>query len=199
MTSLEHEADWWANCANTWMEEFKQQSYTRHLGFSEFGSWPWFDLGGRSVVDMGGGPVSLLLKCVNGNILTVVDPCVFPDWVAERYSSCGIDFVREPAEQWQGEGYDEAWIYNVLQHVESPQLVIENAMSCAKRVRIFEWTNIPACAFHPHELLPDLLDEWTGIDGMRLRGVNSEWGESKLAASWAAVFDTTKRGHRALV
>jgi len=64
----EWEFGWWGNCVNTYGEETKQLLYAARMGLTAFhdGKSPFnFDLGGASVLDIGGGPSSLLLKCTN--------------------------------------------------------------------------------------------------------------------------------------
>ena len=55
--------------------------------------------------------------------------------------------------------FDEAWIYNCLQHVLNPTQILENAMKVANVVRIFEWVNIDPYEGHLHRLTPELLRE----------------------------------------
>jgi hypothetical protein len=162
------EAEWWADCANTLHEEQKQLVYATRMGL--IANWscahpPEFDIEGRSVLDIGGGPVSLLLKCVNRGRCVVVDPSDFPLWVFERYRHCKIDFWHGPAEEITDEKlhFDEAWIYNVLQHVGDPAEVIERARKHASTVRVFEWIDIDPYPGHPHRLEREGLDEW--LDG----------------------------------
>jgi hypothetical protein len=130
---------------------------------------PSFDLQGRSIIDIGGGPCSLLLKCQNLGEAIVVDPAPFPPWVKARYKEHGVKLVRKEAENigvtGPAERYDEAWIYNVLQHVRDPEQVVQRAMMSAKLVRIFEWVGIAAYDGHPNELEPEKLDEWLGSSG----------------------------------
>lgn len=172
MSWQEHQAwesAWWSTCTNTFCEETKQITYAHRMGLintpqGEF--WPVYDMGGKSVLDLGGGPVSMLLKTINTHWLTVVDPGDYPRWVAERYGSAAIDYVREPAEEYRTNAvYDECWIYNVLQHVIDPGKVLENAQKYARLLRIFEWTNVPPCPGHPHMLEREWLDETLGGKG----------------------------------
>lgn len=164
------EREWWGDCANTYGEETKQLFYARQMGLvmshdnvhSPFG----FDVRGKKILDIGGGPVSLLLKCRNlAKGSKVVDPCEYPYWVKLRYASAGIDYQRMPAEKINEEGYDEVWIYNVLQHVEDPELIIKNALKAGKVLRIFEWVDIPPHEGHPHMLTEEKLNEWIGKAG----------------------------------
>jgi hypothetical protein len=147
MTQLnEHqvfERDWWGNCVNTFGEEAKQLTYAQLMGLTNVpdpttSHWPQYDLVGLNVLDLGGGPASMLLKTVDPGRLTVVDPCPYPPWVAARYTEAGIEYFQEPAETFvstptRGRNnvelydYDEVWIYNVLQHVEDPAACIATA------------------------------------------------------------------------
>ena len=180
-TRKEHdsfEREWWGNCTNTFSEEVKQLSYAHRMGLENIGVnegyWPLYDLKFKNVVDIGGGPVSMLLKCVNvGALSAVADPCDYPAWVEARYESAGIDLIKESGEKYKyipssaiefcGDGYiDEVWIYNVLQHVDDPELIINNAKSYCKTIRIFEWIDIAPYLGHPQELKETKLNEWLG-------------------------------------
>jgi len=165
-TAQEWEAAWWGDCRNTFGEEAKQLTYAHRMGLinePREGKWPVYDLEGRSVVDIGGGPVSMLLKTVNGGKLTVVDPCPYPDWVAARYLDAGIEWVQEPAETWEPQvRYDEAWIYNCLQHVLDPERIIATVKASSDLVRIFEWVETETNIGHPHSLQINDLNEWLG-------------------------------------
>lgn len=148
---------------------------------------PTFDIGGRSVIDIGGGPVSLLLKCVNRGRCVVVDPADYPEWVFRRYEECGIELWHGRAEDIDGgPHFDEAWIYNVLQHVDDPVLAIATARHHASVIRIFEWIGIDPYPGHPHRLEREDLDEW--LDGMGYVAQVNENGAVGLA--YYGVFQT---------
>lgn len=163
------EAAWWNGATNTFGEEAKQITYAHRMGLTNEprdGRWPVYDLAGRSVLDLGGGPVSMLLKCVNPGACTVVDPCPYPKWVRRRYREADIGLVRETAEEFKDAPiYDEAWCYNVLQHVEDPEKVIATARRLSPALRIFEWIEMPPCEGHPHTLHASDLNDWIGGDG----------------------------------
>lgn len=178
------EADWWGNCVNSFGEEAKQVSYAHRMGLindPRNGKWPVYDMRGRDVVDLGGGPVSMLLKCINlGPRSMVIDPCNYPGWVADRYSAAGVGYSRIPAEEFNKTGYDEAWIYNVLQHVIDPEKIVKNALRGARVVRIFDWIDIPPHPGHPHELKAEKLGQWLGGKGTveELKGENGLIGRA---------------------
>ncbi len=162
------ETAWWETCANTWHEEQKQLVAAARMGLqAQWGGAhpPTFDLQGRSVIDIGGGPVSLLLKCENAGRRVVADPGMWPSWVLARYEHVGIEYWRTNGEDIDGYTFDEAWIYNVLQHVHDPALVIARAQALASTIRIFEWIDIEPYEGHPRMLTEPLLDGVLGAKG----------------------------------
>lgn len=162
----EFERSWWGDCSNTFTEETKQLTYAYKMGltcYSNNGKWPCYDLNRKSVLDIGGGPVSILLKCENrSRYCMVMDPCEYPGWVEGRYQQSGVDYIRQKGEEEILGFWDEVWIYNVLQHTEDPAQIIKNAKTVAPILRIFEWIDLPAHEGHPQELKEDLLNEWIG-------------------------------------
>lgn len=168
----EWERQWWGDCTNTFAEEVKQITYAHRMGIincPDIAHWPRYDLTNKSVIDIGGGPTSMLLKCVNSNRSVVVDPCRYPQWVLDRYKIKNIENIQIPGENlltlFEKDEFDEAWMYNVLQHTPNPEVIIKNAKRIAKTVRLFEWVDIPPCQGHPSELKADLLSEWLGVEG----------------------------------
>lgn len=190
------ERTWWGACLSTFSEEAKQITYANRMGLvvvpdlnrgDEVGwsdQWPAYDLHGANVVDLGGGPVSILLKCRNrGTLCDVVDPCEYPDWTRQRYGSAGIAVERIPAEQFNPlHEYDEAWVYNVLQHVNDPAQVLEVARDVAPVVRLFEWVGYEPSAGHPHMITVELVD---AVLGARREGSAREWIDENGAQGWA--------------
>jgi len=164
----EWEAKWWNTCANTVWEDVKQMALAPYLGLkiipNAYTNYR-IPMNNERVLDIGGGPSSLLLKCENVRG-TVVDPCDYPKWVGQRYKEAHIDYYK-----WKGEDipcideWDEVWIYNVLQHTEDPQKVIQNAKKLGKIIRIFEWVNMGINDGHLHSFTREQLEEWLGGTG----------------------------------
>lgn len=178
----EFERGWWGNCANTLGEELKQLSYAKRMGIKFFhnGKSPYYiDAQGKRIIDIGGGPVSLLLKCENLGWGTIVDPCDYPEWVAERYKAAKIYVIKQNAEDIPaGDGRthaDEVWIYNCLQHVIDPEKIIQNARQMSKLIRIFEWIDNGVSEGHPHDLTEKALNIWLGGTG------KTEWIDENTA------------------
>jgi glycosyltransferase involved in cell wall biosynthesis len=165
------EREWWGDCTDTSNEETKQQHYADTMGLNRVQGVGWvgespIDLEGKSVLDIGGGPVSLLLKCCNRGVCTVLDPNTWPDWVLARYEAAGIKYVKAQAEHTElDQIYDEVWIYNVLQHVEDPKAVITTAKKYGRVVRVFEWLGGVANDTHPHILTKEFLDKELSVEG----------------------------------
>lgn len=165
----EFERSWWGDCTNTFTEETKQLTYAYKMGlqvYSNNGKWPCYNLEGKSILDIGGGPVSMLLKCENKGSCLVADPCNYPSWILSRYDVAHIGYSIVSGENltWVGR-YDEVWIYNVLQHTQDPEKIIQNAKDLAPVLRIFEWIDLPAHEGHPQELKEENLNEWIGGEG----------------------------------
>ena len=110
-------------------------------------------------------PTSLLLKCVNRGKSKVIDPLTYPDWAYARYNHADIEWSLVKGEDINETGFDEVWIYNVLQHVIDPAEIIANAKRAGKIIRLFEWLEIGVAPGHPHNLLEDQMNEWLGGSG----------------------------------
>lgn len=197
------EADWWGDCANTLGEELKQvRAYAPVMGMAPRpwrggNHWPVWNLDGKSVLDVGGGPVSMLLKCVNvGEGSTVLDPCAYPAWTTERYAVHGVRVVSMPAEDFDGQDFDEAWLYNVLAHTLDPEAIVRMMRRAANTAHVFEWVDIPAHPGHPQELKADKLADWLGVtDAPKYHHWYdeqyvevSEGDPSAVAHAWGGVF-----------
>ena len=177
----EFEKNWWGNCCNSFGEEYKQLAYAKRMGLSFFhnGKSPYnIDMQCKSVIDIGGGPTSLLLKSINVTG-TVVDPCCYPQWVYDRYDVSEIQVSKIKGEDIDTALiFDEAWIYNVLQHTENPELVVKNARSISRIIRLFEWVDCGTSLGHPHELTPSKLNEWLNGEG-KIDFINENMAKGK--------------------
>jgi len=192
------ESQWWGLCLNTHNEETKQFLYAHYMGINVVEKYgvSAFDPMGASVIDIGGGPVSMLLKtqtvdqAARSLVLTgmatrgfgvVVDPGRYPEWVYQRYAEAGIEVWQMKAEDLQpSRRFDEAWIYNVLQHTDDPEKVVRAAMGISNLVRIFEWIDTPTNVGHPHTITRSFLDNILGSRGSvaELTGQSSCYGRA---------------------
>jgi hypothetical protein len=157
------EKQFWGNCTNTFFEEQKHFVYARLMGL-DLNGW-WLDGRNKKILDIGGGPVSMLLKTSNLALGLVCDPIRYPDWVYERYRARGILYLALPGEELETFGWDEVWIYNVMQHSRDPERIIANARRAAPVIRLFEWIDIPPHQGHPQMLTAANLTRWLGGAG----------------------------------
>jgi hypothetical protein len=185
MIAQKEESGFWGNCANTLNEELKQLVYAKYMGlsFTHDGNTPYnLDIGNKSIIDIGGGPVSLLLKTKpNKKERIVVDPCKFPEWVSDRYLSADISFFDGIKKVYKGlpkKKVDEVWIYNVLSHTEDPEEILNWAKHVSKKIRIFEWLNDRQNDLHIQSITQADLQFWLGKVGrvVRLNGENECYG-----------------------
>jgi 2-polyprenyl-3-methyl-5-hydroxy-6-metoxy-1,4-benzoquinol methylase len=163
------EKEWHGNCVNSYNEETKQYIYARLMGLdvyktNYFGQMGW-DFGDKSVLDIGCGPYSLLMKS-RAKMKVGIDPCSYPQWVRMRYEAADVTLIQVAAEEWETHKvFDEVLIYNCLQHTINPKKIIENVLACSKIVRIFEWVEQGVSDGHLHDLHANELDEWLGGSG----------------------------------
>jgi glycosyltransferase involved in cell wall biosynthesis len=188
----EWEVKWWGNCVNTADEEAKQVYYAEQMGIPKWQAntvGTVYDLHGKSVLDIGGGPVSLLLRCINRGRSVIVDPGHYPQWVQQRYSATNIEYFLKKAEDiYFDMVFDEVWIYNVLQHVEDPALVIQLAKEFGKVVRVFEWIDTEVNIGHPHCLTQQFLEKNFKTYG---KVIKSPWGPATAEKAWVGVTGET--------
>lgn len=172
----EAEVKFWGQGLKTYGEETKQvEIYAPRMRLTpKYGNYI-FDLEGRSIIDIGCGPTSLLLKCINFSKAYAIDPMPMPDWVKARYEAGNITFLQGMGEDAAARigtadpgvlPFDEVWIYNVLQHTEDPKKVLDSAKQLGKLIRIFEWVDVPTDQAHPHVLKKEELDSWLGKPGL---------------------------------
>ena len=147
------ERNWWMRYRGSHPIEIDKNIFVSKMMFLHDG------VPGKSVIDIGCGPLSLLQRLpVKSGV--ALDPIHYGD-LEDVYAQKGIKRIIKCGEDINAaeDGtYDEAWIYNCLQHVKDPQRIIENALEVAETVRIFEWIHIRPYTGHLHELTPELLE-----------------------------------------
>lgn len=192
------EARFWDTCRNTFGEEVKQQVYLDRMGFPRAKTWNnsgfGWDAEGKSIVDIGGGPVSALLKMENLKGGLVVDPGEYPEWVTARYAGANIRHCAVEGERWlplPEDKWEVGLVYNCLQHTVDPAQVIKHLVSAvgSSNLRVFEWINIPPHEGHPHMLTAEKLEEWCGRAGRveTFTGINECYGTAWILGSRGAL------------
>ena len=153
----------YGDCTNTFSEDQKHFVMARLMGLAVRNDS--INISNVSILDIGGGPNSMLLKCHHLKASKVVEPINWPCWIEDRYASKSIELLQEKAEYIDEEGYDEVWITDVLSFVNDPQRVINNAIKAAPRIRIFEWINEEKSDVRPNVITKEIMDNWLGMKG----------------------------------
>jgi hypothetical protein len=164
---LTFESNYWNDCTNTFDEDQKQYVYAKYMNLER--NHYSFNVNNKTILDIGGGPTSILLKTINLKKGKVCDPLNFPNWVYERYKIKNIDYQIICGENVKEQGWDEVWIYNCLQHTNNPTTIIKNALQAAKTLRIFEWVDIPPHEGHPQMITEEFLNNVIGYPGKTIQ------------------------------
>jgi glycosyltransferase involved in cell wall biosynthesis len=159
------EKSWWLKNPDRWAgEKTKQEFYAEKMRFPICEDPVLRDLGAQydfgadaRILDVGCGPFSLMLRSHLGTGVAV-DPIDYGPELELAYLKRGLQRVIGPAEKldYHDEPFDEGWCYNCLQHVMDPSVILKKLTDNCRRVRIYEWLNIPAHEGHPHELRVEL-------------------------------------------
>lgn len=168
LDTVAHSTHAWGNCmgAEVWSEFCKQETYAQGMQlFKDYGinDTLEFDMKGKSVLDIGGGPVSMTLRCTNASKLLVVDPCSWPASVHRRYKNYGIELTKICGEDYTGAKFDEVWIYNVLRYVRDPERVVKNAFAHGHVLRVFDFVWTPVGGEFLNRLDPTNLLVWLNM------------------------------------
>jgi SAM-dependent methyltransferase len=134
------ERGWWGTEPGPrWVDEARKQLvYARLMGMPSD-----MDFGGKSILDVGCGPISMLQRSKHGGFSRGVDPLTVSDETRARYAAANVEFLNIKAEDMPLDRvFGEAWMYNCLQHTQDPLMILAKIKLSAESVRIFEWIDI---------------------------------------------------------
>lgn len=108
---------------------------------------------GKSIMEIGCADVPALYYLKNYKPSYIIEPLPSPI-LLELTKDLPILIISEPAEEIDFPEVDEVWLFNVLQHVINPDVIIEKAKAASKVVRFFEPINdhIDVCHLHTFTL-----------------------------------------------
>lgn len=106
------------------------------------------DLKGKSIIEIGPARISSLLFCRNFSKSYIIEPTIYEN-VEHLYTDSNIVLVRERAENFDFPTVDEVWLFNLLQHVQDPDLIVKKCKDAANIVRFFEPIELDTDMLHP--------------------------------------------------
>jgi len=127
-----------------------------------------YDLQNKSVIEIGPAKIAGLSYCKNYTKSYVIEPLVFDDTIKYYEDKPNIVFIREPAEKCEFPKADEAWIFNLLQHVIDPVTIINRCKQNVKIIRFFEAIDTGTNEIHPFAFSFDFFCEQFGKENVKL-------------------------------
>ncbi len=137
-----------------------------------------FDLKGKSILEIGPADYPALGFCINADMGHVIEPMPSSilmeilDSKGENYSRITNPLSSLPEDNgaekildnllFLGASYDQIWIFNVLQHVMDPDLILRLCRMISKEICIFEPVNTGITDCHLHGFTPDYFQERLG-------------------------------------
>ncbi len=118
------------------------------------------DQRGKRIIEVGCGPYPASLFCEH------VLPILYEPLRFMRLKQA----TKDPTVCWYQQAFEdsprveaeEVWLFNVLQHVRDPELVITKAKESAPVIRFFEPVDYPTCTYHPHTFTQADFERWFG-------------------------------------
>jgi hypothetical protein len=105
---------------------------------------------GRSILEIGCADVPALYFC-NNIIGYVIEPMDSPT-LNELSDKKPFTIIQGPAEEVAFPQVEETWMFNLLTHVISPDVIIAKAKAFSNTIRFFEPVNTPVDTCHPWSL-----------------------------------------------
>jgi hypothetical protein len=154
------EKDWHQNKPLDEMVKSMAITYQKYFKYLDIP----YDLGNKSVVEIGPAKVAGLSFCKNYGKSYIIEPIVFEDTAKYYEDKPNLTFIREPAEKCEFPKADEVWLFNLLQHVIDPLEIINRCKKNAKVVRFFEAINTGTNEIHPFAFSYDFFCDQFGKD-----------------------------------
>lgn len=128
--------------------------YFKYLGIEK-------DLAGKSIVEIGPGRIAGLLFCHNYSKSYIIEPTEYED-IDHLYQSKDLEIIKETTEECEFPKVDEVWIFNLMQHVQDPDLLIKKCKENSKIIRFFEPTDLPINNEHPFSFSKQDFEDYFG-------------------------------------
>ena len=124
------------------------------------------NFGNKTLVDIGSGPIGILVKLKAKKRIAL-------DLLSIESIDKMIERIRAPGEKipLSDEFADRVFIYNVLQHVISPEKVLEEGTRILKKggtFYILEQLNLPTDKLHPYSLKVNMFEDWVAKNNFEI-------------------------------
>ena len=131
-------------------------SYSNHFRYLDIPE----DLGYRTIIEVGcaGFPALNWRKNYKG---IVIEP-LNTETLKTICKGKNILWIKEPVEELDMPKCDELWLFNVMQHIQDPELFIEKCKESANVIKWFEPIDYPVCVYHPHTFSREDFIRWFG-------------------------------------
>lgn len=114
----------------------------------------------KTIIELGPADFPALAYCQNYRGIVVEPmPCDHLSLICETRN---IEILTAPVEEIDLPSVDEAWLFNLLQHVIDPELLISKCKEVAKAIRFFEPVDYGTCEYHPHTFSQQDFERWFG-------------------------------------
>lgn len=123
---------------------------------------------GKTIMEIGPADFPALAYCQNYKGL-IVEPMP-SDYLSLICETRQIEIIGSPVEEAQLPAADEVWIFNLLQHVIDPELLVAKCKDAADVIRFFEPVDYPTCVYHPHTFAESDFIRWFGDSVRRYKG-----------------------------
>lgn len=127
-----------------------------------------FELDNKSILEIGHGVFGCLLFCSNFNKSYIVEPMIIPDKIKSKYQN-NIEFIQKPftKELTEIDEVDESFLFNVLQHVENSDEIIDKLKSISKKIYFFEPINTELNTEHINSFNIEYFEKHFGIENTK--------------------------------
>lgn len=155
-------------------EERKQHIHTLESGIEAYGNTyrQYFShlgmephIPGKKIIEIGCADFPALYFCNSYEHGIIIEPMPSKILMKLMVKKAETIFLMDkPAEACDFPNVDEVWLFNVLQHVLDPLVIIEKAKKAAGKIRFFEPINTPLDKCHLHSFTLDYFKESLGDD-----------------------------------
>ena len=118
------------------------------------------DQHGKTVLEIGPADFPALAYCQNYQGI-VIEP-MQSDCLSLICETRDIQIINSPVEEADLPSADSCWIFNVLQHVIDPELLIAKCKEVSQVIRFFEPVDYGTCEYHPHTFSQRDFARWFG-------------------------------------